>query len=298
MRAEQVGLQGHDRLVPGRHRGDGLHAGLLLQVQGHVQGVQVGAGALRRLDREQPDALGLQHGGRLQGLAGPAPGRGGDRGRDDEPAAGQLVGQGSRVPGDGAGGRSRRGGPGRGLAGSGALPRCEGLAGHRGQAAVADGADGGPDVGGGGAAAAADQGHPGLGEPADVAGEVAAVDGELEAARAGAARLPGVRLGADRHRRVADQVLGHGQHALRADGAVGAEHGHRQAGQHGGHLPGRLPAQGVRVVGEGGLGDDRHVGQAGDRGDRLDQLVEVAERLQDEQVDALAGRPGPGPVRG
>jgi hypothetical protein len=144
-------------------------------------------------------------------------------------------------------------------------------------------------VGGGGAAAAADQGHPGLGEPADVAGEVAAVDGELEAARAGAARLPGVRLRADRHRRVADQVLGHGQHALRADGAVGAQHRHRQAGQHGGHLAGRLPAQGVRVVGEGGLGDDRHVGQAGDRGDRLDQLVEVAERLQDEQVDAAAG---------
>ena len=70
-----------------------------------------------------------------------------------------------------------------------------------------DGVDGGADVRGGGAAAAADQGHPGLGEPAEVAGEVVAVDAELEAARAGAPRLAGVRLRAHRHRRVPDQVL-------------------------------------------------------------------------------------------
>ena len=157
---------------------------------------------------------------------------------------------------------------------------------------LADHADGGPDVGRRRAAAAAYERHPGLGEPADVPGEVAAVDGELEAARAGPARLPSVRLGADRHRRVADQVLGHGQHPLRADRAVGAEHGHRQAGQHGGDLAGGFPAEGVSVVGEGGLGDDRHVGQVGDRADRLDQLVEIAEGLQDEQVDAPMGNQG------
>jgi hypothetical protein len=135
-------------------------------------------------------------------------------------------------------------------------------------------------------------GHPGAGEPGQVAGEVAAVDGELERARPGPAWLPGVRLGADRHRRVADQVLGHGEHPLRADGAVGAEHRHRQAGQHGGDLARRLAAQGVRVVGEGGLGDERQLVTVGATADRLDQLVEVAERLQDEQVGRPIGDEG------
>jgi hypothetical protein len=150
----------------------------------------------------------------------------------------------------------------------------------------ADGVRGGADVGGGGAAAAADQGHPGRGEQAEVAGHVVAVDAELEAARAGAARLARVRLGGHRDRRVPHQVLGHGEHPLRADGAVGAEHRHRQAGQHGGDLARRLAAQGVRVVGEGGLGDDRRVADLAGRRHRLDQLVQVAERLQDDQVDA------------
>ena len=92
MRAQQVGLQGHDGLVPGGQRGDGFHPGLL-QVQGQVQGVGAGAGAPRRLDREHPGALGVQH---LRGLhrLGRAP-AGRARGRDDEPAAGQLVGQGA-----------------------------------------------------------------------------------------------------------------------------------------------------------------------------------------------------------
>ena len=89
--------------------------------------------------------------------------------------------------------------------------------------------DRGPDVRRRGAAAAADQGHPGLGEPGQVAGEVTAVDGELERARPGPARLPGVGLGADRDGGVPDQVLGHDQHPLRADGAVGADHRDRQA---------------------------------------------------------------------
>jgi hypothetical protein len=138
----------------------------------------------------------------------------------------------------------------------------------------------------GGAAAAADQGHPGLGEPAEVAGEVAAVDAELEAARAGAPRLARVRLRGHRHPRVPDQVLGHGEHPLRADGAVGAEHGHRQRAQHGGDLARGLAAEGVRVVGERGLGNDGHVGQVAGRAHRLDQLVQVAERLQDQDVHA------------
>ena len=102
VRAEQFGLQGHDGLVPGGQRGDGLHAGLLLQMQRHVQGVGAGAGALGRLDREHPDALGLEHRRGLHRLGGPPSGR--ERGRDDEPAAGQLVGEG---PGD-RGGRTRR----------------------------------------------------------------------------------------------------------------------------------------------------------------------------------------------
>src|SRR5207247_301288 len=45
-------------------------------------------------------------------------------------------------------------------------------------------------------------------------------------------------------------------------------------------------AAAARGVGEGGLGDDRHVGQLAGHDDRLDQLVEVAEGLQDEDVDA------------
>ena len=146
----------------------------------------------------------------------------------------------------------------------------------------------GADVRGGGAAAAADERHPGLGEPAEVAGEVVAADAELEAARPGAARLARVRLRADRHGRVPDQVLRHGEHPLRADGAVGAEHGHRQGGQREGDLARGLAAQRVRVVGEGGLGDDRHVAQLAGHADRLDELVEVAERLQDQDVDAGA----------
>ncbi len=90
-------------------------------------------------------------------------------------------------------------------------------------------------------AAAADQGHPGLGEPADVAGEVAAVDGELELrgpVRRGCPAFGCALTGTDA------RVLGHGQHALRADGAVGAQHRHRQAGQHGGHLRGASPRPG------------------------------------------------------
>ena len=86
MRAEEFGLQGHDGLVPGGQRGDGLHAGLLLQVQRQVKGVGMGAGALGRQDREHPGALGLQHRGGLHRLGRAPAGR--DRGGDDEPPAG------------------------------------------------------------------------------------------------------------------------------------------------------------------------------------------------------------------
>jgi hypothetical protein len=44
----------------------------------------------------------------------------------------------------------------------------------------------------------------------------------------------------------------------------------------------------VRVVGEGGLGDDRHVAQLAGHADGLDELVKVAEGLQDQDVDAGA----------
>jgi hypothetical protein len=132
-------------------------------------------------------------------------------------------------------------------------------------------------------------GDPGVGEPGQVAGEVAAVDGELERARPGPARLAGVRLRADRHRRVPNQVLGHGQHPLRPDRAVGADHRHRQAGQDGGDLARRLAAEGVRVVGERRLRDQRQIGDRGGDRDRLHQLVQVAEGLQDQQVGRAVG---------
>ena len=143
-----------------------------------------------------------------------------------------------------------------------------------------------------GAAAAADQGHARVGEPGQVTGEVAAVDGELERARPGAARLARVRLGAHRHRRVADQVLGDDEHPLRADRAVGADHRHRQRGQHGGDLARRLAAEGVRVVGERRLGDQRQAGDGGGHRDRLDKLVQVAERLENDQVGGVVGDQG------
>ena len=146
---------------------------------------------------------------------------------------------------------------------------------------------GGPDVRRRGAAAAADEHHPRVSEPRQVPGEVAAVDGELERARPGAARLPGVRLGADRHRRVADQVLGDDEHPLRPDRAVGADHRDRQRGQHRRDLARRLAAQGVRVVGERGLRDQRQAGDGRGHGDRLDELVQVPERLKDQQVGGV-----------
>ena len=147
----------------------------------------------------------------------------------------------------------------------------------------------GPDVRRRGAAAAAHDRHPGVGEPAEVAGEVPAVDAELERARADPARLPGVRLRADGHRRVPDEVLGDDEHPLRPHRAVGAEHRDRHRAQHGGDLARRLAAQGVRVVRERGLRDQRQVGHRRGHRHRLDQLVQVAERLQDQQVDVAAG---------
>ena len=66
----------------------------------------MGAGALGRLDREHPGALGLQHRRGLHRLGGTPAGR--DRGGDDEPPAGQLVGQG---PGERRGGARLRSWP-------------------------------------------------------------------------------------------------------------------------------------------------------------------------------------------
>ncbi len=82
------------------------------------------------------------------------------------------------------------------------------------------------------------------------------------------------------------QLLQHREHALRAERAVGPERGDRQAAQRGAHLPRAVPAQGVPVGGEGGLGQHRDLraGHVQRHPGRLDQLVEVAERLQHEQV--------------
>ena len=48
------------------------------------------------------------------------------------------------------------------------------------------------------------------------------------------------------------------------------------------------PGEMLRVVGEGGLGDDRHVAQLAGHAHGLDELVKVAEGLQDQDVDAGA----------
>ena len=47
VRPEQVGLQRHDGLVPGRHRDDGLHPAVGLEVDRHAERVAVGPGVLR-----------------------------------------------------------------------------------------------------------------------------------------------------------------------------------------------------------------------------------------------------------
>ena len=139
---------------------------------------------------------------------------------------------------------------------------------------------------GGGAAAPTDHGRARFRETAQVAGEVAGVDAELEAAVADLAWLAGVGLRTDRQRGVLDQALNDRQHPLGPDGAVGAEHGDRQVAEHGGNLVRCLAAQGPLVVGEGGLRDDGDVADVAGHGHCLGELVEVAERLQDEHVDS------------
>ena len=206
---------------------------------------------------------------------GPAAGGRGQRGPDHEAARGQLLGQrpgavdlgGARPPLRGGHSRRRRC---RAASGAGA---------HR--------LGGGPDVRRRGAAAAAHQGDPSVGEPAEVPGEVPAVDAELERARPDPARLPGVRLGADRHRRVPDQVLGDDQHPLRPDRAVRADHRDRHRADSTdatsrGVSPPSVCASSANVA--CAISGTSVTDAATRHG--LDQFVQVAERLQDQQVGA------------
>ncbi len=82
------------------------------------------------------------------------------------------------------------------------------------------------------------------------------------------------------------QLVHHREQPLRAQRAVGSQPGHREVAERAGDLPRGLAAEGVPVVGEGGLRDDRDVGQAARHRDRFHQLVQVAEGLEDEHVDA------------
>ncbi len=136
-------------------------------------------------------------------------------------------------------------------------------------------------------AAAADQQRTlaaGLGrELSEVVGSRVRVDD----APAGAAREADVRLGAERE---AVRVLGHlregGQRGLWPEAAVRPDDGDIDLLQPLDRLAGVDARQGLAVLVEGELRDDRKGRDIAHRADRRFQLVEVVERLDEEEVDA------------
>ncbi len=154
---------------------------------------------------------------------------------------------------------------------------------------VPDRARDGLDVRWGGAAASADDGRAAGGEPAGRLGEVLGV-ARVGEARAKPAGDPGVGLDADRKRAAGgepgDDVLQGG----RPDGAVRADRADPQRRQRGGSLSRVLAPQGAAVVAEGQLGDHRQVTFGEGNGCGLGQRVDVAEGLQDDQVDPAGQR--------
>ena len=144
--------------------------------------------------------------------------------------------------------------------------------------------DDGSDLSRGRSAASSDDRHPGIDELTHIAHEVVGVDRVLEPGRTDAAGEPGVRLGGQRHRRVPAELADDGQAALRTERAVRPQSRDRLPGYRPGEVGRRVPAQHPLVLGERGLGDHRHA-EVGRHVDGLRQLVQVAERLQHQQVD-------------
>ncbi len=85
---------------------------------------------------------------------------------------------------------------------------------------------------------------------------------------------------------VTDQRLDDRQQPLRSDGAVCPDGGNAQPVEPRGDLLRRAAADGAAVLGEGHRGDDRQVARLARGADRLRHLVQAADRLQHEEVDA------------
>ena len=109
--------------------------------------------------------------------------------------------------------------------------------------------------------------------------------------------LPGVRLRRQPQPRDGLHPLDRVEHRRRADRAVDADHRRAAPLELGREPLGRRAVERVAVLLGRHLRDDRQVRHAADGVDRRADLVQVAERLEDEQVDAAFER-APAPVRG
>ena len=99
-------------------------------------------------------------------------------------------------------------------------------------------------------------------------------------------RDPRVGLRAQGKPGVAAQLPEDTEQPLRSEGAVGPEDGDRQPAQGDRHLARALSTERPPVVREGHLRDDGQLAQLVGDLHGLDHLVQVSERLEDEQLDA------------
>ena len=113
---------------------------------------------------------------------------------------------------------------------------------------------------------------------------------EIDVAPLDIARLSGVRLSRQTQLRHGRHPLDRLEHRRRPDGAVDAENRRAPALQLRRELLRRRAVERVAVLFGRHLRDDRPIGHAAHRVDRGADLVHVAERLEDEQVDAAVGQ--------
>ncbi len=146
-----------------------------------------------------------------------------------------------------------------------------------------------PDVLGRRPAAAADQPHVVLNEATRVRRHVFR-RAEIDVAPLDVARLSGVGLGRERARGDGGHPFDGVEHRRRADRAVQPDDGRAARFQIRREALGRRAVQRVAVLLGGHLRDDRPIGHAPHRVDRGADLVQVAERLEDEQIDAAIGQ--------
>ena len=100
----------------------------------------------------------------------------------------------------------------------------------------------------------------------------------------------GIGLNGDRQAGGSGQLINHAHQDGGTDRAVSAQCGHRQLGEHGSRLRRILAAQRPAVVAESQLGDHRQVTLRRGYLDRLHQGLQIAESLQDQQVNPVTQR--------